>query len=225
MKITEVAFFGKESYTGDVYDMYQQLQVVNVVPKYDWKSSRPGALQIAHDMLSKKGSLKPLPGGSRYEYFVVDDGHNRVIGMTDPSSSRIIGVLGLSRLESCPEVYDADTISVLSDYRGQRLGLALFGLALSTLGMMITSGDAGVTPSGRKLWELTAAVPGVKTYALVAKEDLDEVRMSRVKDVECLPILHDKNWCLVPVQRAEIFFTSQHVNMKAKKVRLVAKYG
>lgn len=218
MKMLEVSFFDPIAFKGDEYNIYTILTLVNILPKGDWRQERTQALRTAYDTLNEKGKLKPLPDGSNYHWFDVTHGRDKVVGLVDSTHQTVIGALYLSLAAGFTGVWDADMIAVMPGYRGQKLGLKMFGLVLVHEKLTITCGD-GVTPLGRKLWSDTPSIPGVEMFAIIPKK-----AMEKESDAVCEPFQGNKDWCLLAVSKAQDFFVSQHIDIGHKKLKLAARY-
>lgn len=106
---------------------------------------------------------KPLPGGSGFKYYTKKAPGSGSIGIyiTDQSGTTIIGKLSLYQYKSFPVkgAYRVSTITTDEEYRGQGLGTALYGIALSILKIPLVSGDSQ-TPGGRANWVRMAKIAG-----------------------------------------------------------------
>jgi GNAT superfamily N-acetyltransferase len=126
--------------------------------------------------------IKPLPGGSRFAYYVSDNDRSggKVIYIVDPkkpltqresNDDIIIGLLNLTLVKTydakeaafIPRLWQVDTITVDEAYRGQGIARSLYGLALTTLRMTLLAGSSQ-TPDGRRMWKMLQSIPGVEMF-------------------------------------------------------------
>ena len=120
---------------------------------------------------------RPLPGGSGLEWFAMKDPEEVRFFITDPdfkpSDADDIPVIGKMVIEESAGggLWAVDTVSVLEKYRGKKIGLALYGIALSIFKLTLASGEAQ-TPSGTRMWQILSTIPGVKISGLIRKKKL-----------------------------------------------------
>lgn len=135
------------------------------------------------------GSIKPLPGGSRYVYAIEGIPDNYTILILDPAlkqhltrgsyefdwwgpntnSNGVVAKLDVYKTDSFPiPAWKVGTITVDEKYRGQGLAMALYGIVLTVQKRTLVAGDSQ-TPGGRKNWLNLASIPGceVKGYLTV----------------------------------------------------------
>jgi hypothetical protein len=111
---------------------------------------------------------KPLPGGSKFTYFVNTSRNETNVYLVDPtvrnngSKGLIIGKLSLrttTPLFPLTNTLQVETITLRERYRGQGLAMALYGIVLTVLHKNMLAGDMQ-TPGGRKQWLKLALIPG-----------------------------------------------------------------
>lgn len=93
--------------------------------------------------------------------------------------SQIIGKLSMYKIPKfpAPNAFEVGAITVDEDYRGQGLGLALYGIAINVLNISLISGDSQ-TPSGRKNWINLASIPGCEVVGYIS---IDETALAAVE--------------------------------------------
>jgi GNAT superfamily N-acetyltransferase len=109
---------------------------------------------------------KPLPGGSRFTYAV-----NR----KDPEFMEIMifdgdtlaAELDLFATLDPLKTWGVETVVTDPDYRGQGLGKALYGIALTILKLTLEAGETQ-TKHGQAMWLMLNSIPGVEVlgYAM-----------------------------------------------------------
>jgi GNAT superfamily N-acetyltransferase len=104
-------------------------------------------------------SSQPLPGGSGYNYDVKSTANRREITLFD--QGKIIAELDLIDSIYPPNTWEVAAIVVDPDYRGQALGLALYGIALSELKLTLRAGRTQ-TRHGQAMWLKLNQIPGVE---------------------------------------------------------------
>jgi len=109
--------------------------------------------------MREPGSSRPLPGGSGYTYHVKSTANRKEITLFDQGNI-------IAELDLIDSVYPANTWEVAAivvdpDYRGQSLGLALYGLALSELKLTLRAGRTQ-TRHGQAMWLKLNQIPGVE---------------------------------------------------------------
>lgn len=115
---------------------------------------------------------KPLPGGSHYTWNLRKNGFQTYVYIFDPEMPDNLKdegefpLIGNLSLEKTNNLNSVDSIAVLPEYRGKKIGLALYGLVLDVLRLPLQSGDMQ-TPNGKKMWANIASVPGVQISALI----------------------------------------------------------
>jgi GNAT superfamily N-acetyltransferase len=109
--------------------------------------------------MSEPRSSRPLPGGSGYNYDVNSTANRKEITLFDQGN--IIAELDLIDSVYPPNTWEVAAIVVDPDYRGQNLGLALYGLALSELKLTLRAGRTQ-TRHGQAMWLKLNQIPGVE---------------------------------------------------------------
>jgi GNAT superfamily N-acetyltransferase len=109
--------------------------------------------------MSEPRSSRPLPGGSGYNYDVNSTANRKEITLFDQGNI-------IAELDLIDSVYPANTWEVAAivvdpDYRGQALGLALYGIALSELKLTLRAGRTQ-TRHGQAMWLKLNQIPGVE---------------------------------------------------------------
>ena len=104
-------------------------------------------------------SSRPLPGGSGYNYDVNSTANRKEITLFD--QGKIIAELDLIDSIYPPNTWEVAAIVVDPDYRGQALGLALYGIALSELKLTLRAGRTQ-TRHGQAMWLKLNQIPGVE---------------------------------------------------------------
>ncbi len=104
-------------------------------------------------------SSRALPGGSNYTYAVKNSANRKEITMFD--QGKIIAELDLIDSIYPPNTWEVEAIVVDPDYRGQSLGLALYGIALSELKLTLRAGRTQ-TRHGQAMWLKLNQIPGVE---------------------------------------------------------------
>jgi len=102
---------------------------------------------------------RPLPGGSDYTYHVKSTANRKEITLFDQGN--IIAELDLIDSIYPPRTWEVAAIVVDPDYRGQNLGQALYGLALSELKLTLRAGRTQ-TRHGQAMWLKLNQIPGVE---------------------------------------------------------------
>lgn len=155
---------------------------------------------------------KPLPGGSDFTYATINNGFDILIFSDDAESLTpdygrysprkiqtsipVVGHLSLERshVKGCKQV---NLISVVEKYRGQKVGLALYGIVLDILGQTLISGGSQ-TFKGQQMWANLKSIPGVKVYGLIERGDNDnEDALLKLNDVGIFA--EDKKYIAFPV--------------------------
>jgi GNAT superfamily N-acetyltransferase len=104
-------------------------------------------------------SSQLLPGGSDYTYAVKSTNNRKEITLFD--QGKIIAELDLIDSIYPPNTWEVAAIVVDPDYRGQALGLALYGIALSELKLTLKAGKTQ-TQHGQAMWLKLNQIPGVE---------------------------------------------------------------
>ena len=164
---------------------------------------------------------KSLPGGSSYTYAV-----NR----KDPEFMEIMifdgdtlaAELDLFATLDPLKTWRVETVITDPDYRGQGLGKALYGIALSILKLTIEAGETQ-TKFGQQMWLMLSSIPGVEVLGYA----MDHTAEYRAKPGDKVVDRND-TWTryTFPVEpgkrsmrsgrRGTGIYSSQHVSMIAK---------
>lgn len=115
------------------------------------------------------GESKKLPGDNALRYFT--DINKRFISIAILDEQSVIGLLELEPIDiagSDAMLWSVVAVAVDENKRGQKIGLGLYGIALSILKLTLASGDTQ-TKDGERMWRNIASVPGCKVMGLVSK--------------------------------------------------------
>jgi len=163
----------------------------------------------------------PLPGGSRFSY---------AVNKKDPEFMEIMifdgdtlaAELDLGATLDPLKTWQVETIATDPDYRGQGLGKALYGIALSILKLTLEAGETQ-TKHGQAMWLMLDSIPGVKVLGYA----MDRTAEYRPKPGDKIVDQND-TWTryTFPVEpgrrsmrstrRGTGIYSSQHVSMIAK---------
>ena len=125
---------------------------------------------------------KPLPGGSKYSYAV-----NRPTAETLEimifDGDALAAEMDLYYTQDFMKTWKVDTVVVDPDYRGQGLGKALYGIALSILKLPVEAGESQ-TRSGQQMWLMLNSIPGVEVvgYNMVPTKDYQAHKGDKIVD-------------------------------------------
>lgn len=108
-------------------------------------------------------SSRPLPGGSGYTYAVRQSGDLKEIMIFDRDS--LIAELDIKPSRDSMDSWRVESVATDPDYRGQGLGLALYGIALSILKLTLRAGTTQ-TRHGRAMWLKLNSIPGVEVRGI-----------------------------------------------------------
>jgi len=110
---------------------------------------------------------KPLPGGSKFTY-AVDKNSQGNLEILIFDGEKLAAELDLFETGDVLNTWGVETIVVERPYRGQGLGKALYGIALSILKLTIEAGSTQ-TRHGQQMWLMLNSIPGVevKGYTMV----------------------------------------------------------
>ena len=140
-----------------------------------WESELDEIARIPQGDFGDKGTLepmptkpktKPLPGGSRFSYAVNrKDPEFMEIMIFDGDA--LVAEMDLGATLDPLKTWQVETIATDPDYRGQGLGKALYGIALTILKLTVEAG-ATQTKHGQAMWIMLNSIPGVKVqgYAM-----------------------------------------------------------
>ena len=107
-----------------------------------------------------KLAKKELPGGSGYTYAVNKTGQGTLEIMIF-DVDKLAAELDLFETQDILGTWGVETIVVERPYRGQGLGKALYGIALSILRLPIEAGQTQ-TRHGQAMWLMLNSIPGVE---------------------------------------------------------------
>lgn len=117
----------------------------------------------------KKGTLadpktlpktKPLPGGSKFSY-AVNKPEVEHIEIMIFDGKILAAEMDLYYTQDFMKTWKVDTVVADPDYRGQGLGKALYGIALSILKLTLEAGEMQ-TRHGQQMWLMLNSIPGVE---------------------------------------------------------------
>lgn len=125
---------------------------------------------------------KPLPGGSRFTYAVNRTGKGDIEIMIFDGDT-IAAELDLFDTQDVTGAWRVETVVVDPDYRGQGLGKALYGIALSILKLTIEAGDTQ-TRHGQQMWLMLNSIPGVEVmgYNMTPTDEYQPQRGDKIID-------------------------------------------
>ena len=103
---------------------------------------------------------KPLPGGSRFTYAVDRTGTGDIEIMIFDGDT-LAAEMDLFDTQDFMKTWRVETVVVDPDYRGQGLGKALYGIALSILKLTVEAGESQ-TRHGQAMWLMLNSIPGVE---------------------------------------------------------------
>jgi GNAT superfamily N-acetyltransferase len=121
--------------------------------------------------MANKPKTKPLPGGSRFSYAVRKTSDQRMEIMIFDVDT-LAAELDLYATLDPLNTWEVETVVTDPDYRGQGLGKALYGIALSILKLTVEAGETQ-TRHGQQMWIMLNSIPGVEVqgYAMEPTED------------------------------------------------------
>ena len=130
---------------------------------------------------------KELPGGGGFTYAVgKPNAEDLEIMIFDGDT--LAAELDLFYTQDVTKAWRVSTVAVNPQYRGQGLGKALYGIALSILRLPIEAGDTQ-TQHGQRMWLMLNSIPGVEVVGY---------NMQRTSEYKPSPndkiIAQDKDW-------------------------------
>ena len=139
----------------------------------------------------KKGTLadpktlpktKPLPGGSRFSYAVNRTGKGDIEIMIFDGKT-LAAEMDLFDTQDYMKTWRVDTVVVDPDFRGQGLGKALYGIALSILKLTVEAGETQ-TRHGQQMWLMLNSIPGVEVlgYNMTPTDEYQPQRGDNIVD-------------------------------------------
>ena len=102
----------------------------------------------------------PLPGGSKFGYAVNKTSKGDIEIMIFDGRT-LVAEMDLFDTQDYMKTWRVETVVVDPDYRGQGLGKALYGIALSILKLTVEAGDTQ-TKHGQQMWLMLNSIPGVE---------------------------------------------------------------
>jgi GNAT superfamily N-acetyltransferase len=124
-------------------------------------------------MTTPPKNRKPLPGGSGFTY-AVNRGDPEFLEIMIFDGDTLAAELDLFATLDPLKTWRVETVITDPDYRGQGLGKALYGIALSILKLTIEAGDQQ-TKFGQQMWLMLDSIPGVEVLGY-AMESTDRYR-------------------------------------------------
>ena len=121
----------------------------------DW-----GDKDTLEPMTTPPKNRRPIPGGSGYTY-AVNRGDPEFMEIMIFEGDTLAAELDLFATLDPLKTWRVETVVVDPDYRGQGLGKALYGIALSILKLTIEAGDTQ-TRHGQQMWLMLNSIPGVE---------------------------------------------------------------
>jgi ribosomal protein S18 acetylase RimI-like enzyme len=130
---------------------------------------------------------KPLPGGSRFSYAVNRTGTGDIEIMIFDGQT-LAAEMDLFDTQDFMKTWRVETVVVDPDYRGQGLGKALYGIALSILRLTVEAGESQ-TRHGQQMWLMLNSIPGVEVvgYNMVPTEKYKAHKGDQI-------VKQDDNW-------------------------------
>ena len=103
---------------------------------------------------------KELPGGAGFTY-AVDKTSPEDLEIMIFDGEKLAAELDLFDTRDATGAWRVSTVAVNPEYRGQGLGKALYGIALSILKLTLEAGDTQ-TKHGQRMWLMLNSIPGVE---------------------------------------------------------------
>lgn len=155
-----------------------KLNEIKRIPAEDYEGGKSDVMIHHTDKVHVfEKTAKKLPGGSHFTWAYDKVGKDLTIYIFDPKMETSIkdyesdpNVIGRLSLEKGLLGWAVSDVSVFEEYRGQRIGLALYGLALDTLKLRLVS-DIHQTPSGQKMWRAITSIPGTKVEVIFSANE------------------------------------------------------
>ena len=154
----------------------QQLDEIARIPLGDF-----GDKDTLYPMATKP-KTKPLPGGSQFSYAVNKTSEHRMEIMIF-DGEQLAAELDLYATLDPLNTWEVESVVTDPDYRGQGLGKALYGIALSILKLTVEAGEIQ-TNHGQQMWLMLNSIPGVevKGYAMAPTDEYRQKRSDTVVD-------------------------------------------
>jgi GNAT superfamily N-acetyltransferase len=177
----------KQNFTGD--EDYPILYSIFKIPSQVKEIARLPKSEIGD--WGDKGTLadpkhpiktKPLPGGSKFRYAVNKTGTGDIEIMIFDGNT-LAAEMDLFDTQDFMKTWRVETVVVDPDYRGQGLGKALYGIALSILKLTIEAGESQ-TRHGQQMWLMLNSIPGVEVvgYNMTPTDEYNPQRGDKVVD-------------------------------------------
>ena len=127
-------------------------------------------------------NLKPLPGGSRFTYAVNKKSSDEIEIMIF-DGEQLVAELDIFATQDPLNTWEVNSVATDPDYRGQGLGKALYGIALTILKLTLEAGEIQ-TKHGQQMWIMLNSIPGVevKGYAMAPTEEYRQKRGDQIVD-------------------------------------------
>jgi len=171
--------------------------------------------------MATRPKTKPLPGGSQFSY---------AVNKRDPEFMEIMifdgdilaAELDLAATLDPLNTWIVETVAVDPEYRGQGLGKALYGIALTILKLTLEAG-ATQTRHGQQMWIMLNSIPGVEVvgYAMDRTGEYRARPGDNIVDQNdtwiryTFPVEPGKR-SMRSTRRGTGIYSSQHVSMIAK---------
>lgn len=177
-------------------------ELVNEILRLDPNEFTGGKELLKYNVPGK--NLRKLPGSTLLYSVSPGEYSGTEISLWDPSNPPIVGQIGKNKMPGTiigqlavfksklpfPRAYYVNTINVSEDYRGMGMASALYGIALSQLGMTLIAGSSQ-TPGGRRawvnLWNMARELPlELRGYLAMSDKDLNPsiVPASRLSPIQ-----------------------------------------
>jgi len=199
-----------------IFKIPRQVKEIARIPQGDFGDKDT---LIAPTTLPK--NRKPLPGGSNFTYAVnKKDPEYMEIMIYD--QDQLVAELDLFATLDPLKTWGIETVAVDPDYRGQGLGKALYGIALSILKLTLEAGETQ-TKHGQAMWIMLNSIPGVevKGYAMEPTKEYRPKPGDTVVDQNdtwtryTFPVEPGKR-SMRSTRRGTGIYSSQYVSMIAK---------
>ena len=156
----------------------------------DWGES--GTLEPPKGKVNKK----ELPGGSGYTYAVKKNTADDSLMIMIFDGEKLAAELDVFETGDILNTWSVESIVVERPYRGQGLGKALYGIALSVLKLTLEAGQTQ-TRHGQAMWLMLNSIPGVEVqgYTMVPTDKYQAHKDDRI-------VKQDEQWTryIFPVQ-------------------------
>ena len=161
-KPVEQNFTGDEDYPilYSVFQIPRQVKEIARIPQGDFGD------KDTLTPMANPPKTQPLPGGSHFSYAVnKKDPEFMEIMIFDGDA--LVAELDLGATLDPLKTWRVETVATDPDYRGQGLGKALYGIALTILKLTLETG-ATQTKHGQAMWLMLNSIPGVEVmgYAM-----------------------------------------------------------